>query len=255
MRASCSTTSTVSPSFSFSSPHDPEELAHDHRREPERRLVEQQEPRAAMSARPSASICCSPPESVPARWPPRSAIHGKYSATRSMSAFDRAVAAGVRAELEVLRRPSARRTCRGPRARARCPRCATASGPPCSGLPVELIAPVRRDRARDRAQRRRLAGAVRAEHRDDLALVDVERDVAERLHRPVPRRDAVQLEERASSLGCSSLARSRDRPRSRPGRPAPRRAGRPRSCARSSARSRGRRCSSRGSCGARRGGR
>ena len=39
----------------------------------------------AMSARPMASICCSPPDSVPATWPRRSLSRGKMVKTRSMS--------------------------------------------------------------------------------------------------------------------------------------------------------------------------
>jgi hypothetical protein len=40
----------------------------------------------AISARPIASICCSPPESVPAAWRRRSASTGKWASTRSRSA-------------------------------------------------------------------------------------------------------------------------------------------------------------------------
>ena len=40
---------------------------------------------ALMSARAMASICCSPPESVPAAWPNRSRSRGKSSSIRSMS--------------------------------------------------------------------------------------------------------------------------------------------------------------------------
>jgi hypothetical protein len=39
-----------------------------------------------------------------------------------------------------------------------------------------------RDQARDGAQQRRLAGTVRADERDDLALPDRDRDVLERVH-------------------------------------------------------------------------
>ena len=56
---------------------------------------------------------------------------------------------------------------------------------PLAGEAELAVAP---HRARDRAQRRRLAGAVRAEHGRDLALVDGERDAVQRLHRPVAAR-------------------------------------------------------------------
>ena len=45
MFAFCSTTSTVSPSSAFRCSHDPEQLLDDRRRQPERRLVEHQQPR------------------------------------------------------------------------------------------------------------------------------------------------------------------------------------------------------------------
>ena len=63
--------------------HDREQLADDGRRQPERRLVEHEQPRAATSARPSASICCSPPLSVADAWSRRRSIQGKYPTTRS----------------------------------------------------------------------------------------------------------------------------------------------------------------------------
>ena len=51
--------------------HGLEDLLHEDRRQPHRRLVEQQQPRPGHEgARPMASICCSPPESVPATWRP-----------------------------------------------------------------------------------------------------------------------------------------------------------------------------------------
>ena len=56
----------------------------------------------AMSARPIASICCSPPDSVPATWARRSLRRGKSANTRSMSSADAAVGARVGAHLEVL---------------------------------------------------------------------------------------------------------------------------------------------------------
>src|SRR6266540_3230597 len=52
----------------------------------------------------------------------------------------------------------------------------------------------RRVEARDRAQGRRLAGAVGADQRDDLAFVDLHRDALERLDRAVEGVDLVELE-------------------------------------------------------------
>ena len=56
-----------------------------------------------ISARPIASICCSPPDIVPAVCRRRSFSRGKSAKTRSTSlAHRRAVAADVRAHREVL---------------------------------------------------------------------------------------------------------------------------------------------------------
>ena len=67
-------------------PDDLEELQHDDRREAERRLVEQQQPRAAISARAIATICCWPPESVPAARSNQPESGGNIAATRSSDA-------------------------------------------------------------------------------------------------------------------------------------------------------------------------
>ncbi len=48
----------------------PGDLPHQLRRDAERGLVEQQQLRRAISARPIATICCSPPDRVPACWLP-----------------------------------------------------------------------------------------------------------------------------------------------------------------------------------------
>ena len=72
---------------------------------------------------------------------------------------------------------------------------ATASGPPRSGLPANVIRARAADGAGDRAQRRRLPGAVRAEHGDDRPLGHLERDAVERLDGPVARLDVVELEQ------------------------------------------------------------
>ena len=105
------------------------------------------------------------------------------------------------------------------------------------------------DQAVDRAQRRRLAGAVRADQRDDLALADLERDA---LAAPGSCRRTSSTSSTSSS-GCAvdgaSCSRGRRRCRGRPRSPAgrcctpsacPRRSSR-----RSRARSRGRRRPSR----------
>src|SRR5262249_43918780 len=68
--------------------------------------------------------------------------------------------------------------------------------------PLEHDPPAaRRDDARDRAQRRGLAGAVGADQRDDLALVDLDRDALERLDRAVVRVDLLDDEDGALAVG------------------------------------------------------
>ena len=103
IRASCSTTSTVSPSSSFSCRTIRKNSRTIIGARPSEGSSRSSSRGRLISARPSASICCSPPESVPARWPPRSVIHGKYSAIALDVGLHRAVAARVRAEPEVLR--------------------------------------------------------------------------------------------------------------------------------------------------------
>ena len=64
-------------------------------------------------------------------------------------------------------------------------------------LPVEAHgAAARAQQAADRAQGGRLAGAVGADERDDLALVDAQRDAAKGADSPVPRLDVVEASSR-----------------------------------------------------------
>ena len=160
-------------------------------------------------ARPIASICCSPPDRVPASWllallehreQLEDALHHRLVAALAL----------VGAHLEVLdhahdrEHPPAlghvadaeRRRSRGPgRRRAACPSKRT---PPDR----------RAQQPGDRAQRRGLAGAVRAEQRDDLALLHGEADALERLDRAVLDGDVVELEQ---AHAVSSGGRGRGR--------------------------------------------
>src|SRR3954447_6402599 len=73
--------------------------------------------------------------------------------------------------------------------------------------PLEADAPAPRIvQAVDRAQRRRLPRAVRADQRDDLALAHVERDPLQRLDRAVVRVHVLELENDAVGLGHVALA-------------------------------------------------
>ena len=60
------------------------------------------------------------------------------------------------------------------------------------------VAACRRHDAHDRVQRRRLAGAVRADQTDELALCDAEGQVSDRADRSVAHLEPVELEHRVS---------------------------------------------------------
>ena len=179
-----------------------------------------------INARASASICCSPPESVPARCSPPLADPREVVGHAVDVALQRAVPAGVGAELEVLdhgelrERAAPFRDVRDPRLRDRLRAAA-------QRLPLEddLAAPSHGPR--HGAERRRLARSVRAEDGDDRALWHRDRDSAQGLHRPVTGLDVPELEQ------CLTPRRSRDTPRSRPGSRARLRECRRRSCVRS----------------------
>src|SRR5204862_2718137 len=62
-------------------------------------------------------------------------------------------------------------------------------------LPGEHHVAAAAHRAGDGSQRRCLPGAVRAEHGDQLALADPERDAVQGLHRAVTRLDVLKLQD------------------------------------------------------------
>ena len=129
-----------------------------------------------MSARPIASICCSPPERSPPSWLRRSARTGNSSKISSSIALCVPPAVAERAHLEVLRDRH-----RGEDAAA-LGDVADAELDDAVRDERRTVDPVERDGAargvvkpREHPQRRGLARAVRAEERDDLALVDGQR--------------------------------------------------------------------------------
>ena len=71
------------------------------------------------------------------------------------------------------------------------------------------VAPVRRVEAADAIEQRRLAGAVRTDQAEDLALVQRERDAVERDDAAEPQRDVANLEQRAGVTGERRAARGR----------------------------------------------
>ena len=133
------------------------------------------------SARASDSICCSPPEQRPARRPIDPLER------REVREGDRGRHAG---ELQVVgdRHVHDHRPLLGHVAEA----VPAARVHRCGGRLAEEpdLALHRRELAGEREQRRRLAGAVGAEERDDLAGVDVEVEVADDGHLAVAGRQA-----------------------------------------------------------------
>ena len=205
----------------------------------------------AISARPIASICCSPPESVPAFWPRRSRSLGKSVSARSY-ALGSPRAAQVGAHLEILadgqvgEDPPPLRHLRDPARHAAIRalrRDVRALEPDPAGARLEQTA--------HGAQERRLPRAVRADQRDDLARLHLEVDRAQREDRAVGDRERLDAQQRG--LGAFMRAPLRRRrcpgtPRSRAGRGAPPRGSPPRSSRRGRARSPARTGSSRTEC-------
>ena len=234
-RAFCSTSSTVTPRW--------RPIACDHLRRsaattigasPSDGSSSRSRRGSPISARPIASICCWPPLSVPAICSRRSARIGNISKTKSsVSARAPAGRRGVGADLEVFEhahpaeqppplghQDDAALDDRGAAASVWIGRAVERDG--AGGRPVQ---------AHDRPHQRRLAGAVRPDQRDDLALLDLQRDVPERLHVAVVGIDAADLEHRRGGVRhgrrppprrgrCPGRRRSRaGRRRPRPGVP------------------------------------
>ena len=134
-----------------------------------------------ISARPIASICCSPPDSVPPRWAARSLRRGNSRNTRSMSAskcdWSVIVAPICRFSSTVMRAKDAAAFRRLGDAQV-CDLVRRQAGDVAA---VEHDAALARARiAEDGHHQRRLAGAIGADQGDDLAGMDVEIDAFER---------------------------------------------------------------------------
>ena len=161
-----------------------------------------------MSPRAIATICCSPPDSVWASWPRRSAMTGNRRSTRASVSSRCGRARGLWAPSSTLsstvRNGKRRRrssTCARPSPAVRC------AGRPSMRLPLEGdAAGARRDEPGDRVHQRGLAGAVRPEHGDDLALAHVQRRLPQHLEVAVG--DVEVLDSAAAPAGSS--ARSLD---------------------------------------------
>ena len=159
----------------------------------------------AISARAIASICCSPPESVPPRWPRRCFRRGNSVSTRSRSDVNSDGLGGGGAHLQILQHRHAREDAAAfRRLRELEPRDLVGrhAGDVAAGEFNRALAGARI--AADRHHQRGFAGAVGADQRDDLALVDLEIDALERHHAAVEGLHAAHRQER-SCHGAASL--------------------------------------------------
>ena len=163
-----------------------------------------------ISARPIASICCSPPDSVPAIL---LAALGEHREQREdpLGVGREVLAVAVGADLAGSPGSTSAGRRAGPPARGRC-----RGSPPCAAGRRSMRSPSKRtsplvsaEQRRDGAQRGGLAGAVGAEQRDDLAVTDSQRDAAQRRHRAVADADVVDLAAAARRRGPSAPIRGR----------------------------------------------
>ncbi len=185
---------------------DGEDLADDERRQAERGLVEQQQPRPGeqgaaereqllLAAGEGARLLVAPVGELREELVDAGEVAGER------------VPARVAAEPQVLldgqldEGSAALGDVRDPEPRDR-----VGAGASAERTAAEDDRPLAADGAGDGAQRRRLAGAVGAEDGDDLALADLEADAVERLDGPVAGLDLVQLEQRAQRSRSRSRA-------------------------------------------------
>ena len=151
-------------------------------------------------ARPIASICCSPPDSVPPRWVMRSFSRGNSAKTRSSAAgaFGLAAVGRVGAHLQVFRHAHARENPAAFRRLRDAQPGDLVRRHAGDVLAVELdMAGAGARLAEDRHHQRRLAGAVGADQGDDLAGVDLEIDALQRLDLAVGGAQAADREQRS----------------------------------------------------------
>ena len=159
-----------------------------------------------ISALERPSICCSPPDSVLAFWLRRSASRGNAVEAALDRRVDRAPVAAERVAEHAQVLDDVHRPEHGPAAGD----LRDAEPQPALGVEVGDVGAAEADAARrrqadagDHLQQRRLAGAVRAEQRDHLAVVDGEVDVEQHLQLAVGEVDACGT---TASAACRPVA-------------------------------------------------
>ena len=157
-----------------------------------------------ISAPPRASICCSPPERLPAIWLDRSLRIGKSVSTSCLAAStrSRSLRMSQDGQAQVLGHGEG-----GEHALAAGHQRDAAVGGDVGRRGSVTSSPLNSHRAglrpheaADALEERRLAGAVGAEQGDDLAGRHVEVDVEQDLHRAVGHVDAAARQERRRSV-------------------------------------------------------
>ncbi len=195
-----------------------------------------------MSARATASICCSPPESVPPDCDRRSLRMGKSEKHLSMSSSSRAVSLRANAPMWRFSSTVKRGKIFRPSGAWLIPsRTISCAGRLVMSSPANSIVPARtRLMPGDAHEHRGLPRAVRADHGDDLAAADLERDPLQHLdgavagvyiiegeelfHHPPQSAPIRPQRDTTSNNRSTPSPLFRDTPRSRAGSRAPRRA-------------------------------
>ena len=146
-----------------------------------------------------ASICCSPPDSVPARW--RAALVEAREDREHTLAVGRAALGGaaIAAEVEIVAHRQVRKDAPALRHMDKPARDDRRRLVALDGDAVEQDrAAARAHNAGNGAVERRLADAVRTEHGDDLARLDSQIDAAQHVSVAVAGAERAHLEERLS---------------------------------------------------------
>src|SRR5581483_2027901 len=181
----------------------PEDLGDDERRETERRLVEQQEPRPLHDGAPEREHLLLPARER-ARLLGASLLEPREVLEDAREVVLERTAPDVRAEAEVLPDGELREGAPPLRDVGDAESRHRLRPFPCDRPPRELDRPAPTHRSGHGAQRRRLAGPVRAEDRDDLPLVHRERDAAQGRDLPVARIDVAERQQNRHPFGSQA---------------------------------------------------